>query len=98
MRLFSNLPLIALLLVVWPGMLFTFVFACAWLERSTLDTDRPTTRRAARSPAERPDAAVRPPTAEVVAGYWPATTSSNGINGSAPAPETAVRRAAAPRE
>jgi hypothetical protein len=41
MRLFSNVPLILLLVVTWPLVLLGLVVACEWLERRTFAPKAP---------------------------------------------------------
>ena len=83
MRLFSNIPLILVLVGTWPLILMGLVVGCEWLERRTL-ADKPAERRGRRLRLLRFRRA-RPPqveqlvlkeTAEVVARYLEATGES----------------------
>jgi hypothetical protein len=79
MRLFTNLPLILLLVVTWPMVLLGFLKAAEWLERTTLAPRSVVPRRFRRmksAPPEQVEAMVLKETAEVVAEYWSATGES----------------------
>jgi len=79
MRLFTNLPLILLLVVTWPMVLLGFLKAAEWLERTTLAPGAVVPRRFRRmksAPPEQVEAMVLKETAEVVAEYWSATGES----------------------
>jgi hypothetical protein len=103
MRLFSSLPLILLLLVLWPLMLLTFLFACAWLERSTLVPREVVPRRLRRmrsAPPEKVEEMVLKETAEVVARYWSSTGElpADALGAVEPPDGRAARRVASPDE
>jgi hypothetical protein len=78
MRLFSNIPLILLLVATWPLVLLGLVVGCEWLERRTFDA-KPAQRRGRRARLlrrARPDQVedlVLQETAQVVARYLAAT-------------------------
>src|SRR4029453_1715826 len=86
MRLFSTLPPILLLIVVWPFLLLGLLVACSALERRTLVAPTRTVPRRRRrvrrgrgvSP-EKFEAMVLKETADIVARYWSSTgMSPNG--------------------
>jgi hypothetical protein len=96
MRLFSNVPLILLLVVAWPLVLLGLVVACEWLERRTLAPKAVVPRRLRRMRRAEPEQVERMilgETADVVAKYWAATghpappvgESARVIGGHAPA-------------
>jgi hypothetical protein len=83
MRLFSNVPLILLLVITWPLLLLGLVVACEWLEQRTLAPKVIVPRRwrrMRRAPPEKIEQMVSRETADVVARYWASTwdTSPNG--------------------
>jgi hypothetical protein len=100
MRLFSNVPLILLLVVTWPLVLLGLVVACEWLERRTFapkapDPPRPRLRQARPEQVEK---LVLEETAEVVARYWsaagesaPATNHDSQAPAEAPVPRSTAR-------
>ena len=80
MRLFSNVPLILLLVVTWPIILLGLVVACEWLERRTLAPKAIVPRRMRRMKRAEPEQVeemVLRETAHVVARYWAATGESS---------------------
>jgi len=90
MRLFTNIPLILLLVGAWPIILMGLVIGCEWLERRTLAA-KPAGRRARRRPPRlgrvglrlrraapgRVEDLVLKETAQVVATYLAATGESS---------------------
>jgi hypothetical protein len=102
MRLFSNLPLILLLIVLWPVILLGLLMACSALERRTLVAREVVPRRSRRMrrAPERVEAMVLKKTADIVARYWSSTGMSP--NGAFPGTDgnrssAVTRPAAAPR-
>ncbi|HKE98966.1 MAG TPA: hypothetical protein VKG45_08560 [Actinomycetes bacterium] len=78
MRLFSNLPLILLLIALWPVFLLGVLMACSALERRTLvpKAPGPRRRRRRRAAPERIEAMVLEETAMLFARYWSSTGMS----------------------
>jgi hypothetical protein len=104
MRLFSNVPLILLLVVTWPLVLLGLVVACEWLERRTFAPKAPGPPRPARLRRARPEQVeklVLEGTAEVVARAWSAAGESppaaDHNNSLAPAELPVPRSSARPR-
>jgi hypothetical protein len=85
MRLFSNIPLILVLVTTWPLVLMGLVVGCEWLERHTLAA-KPSARRRRRGrgllrlrrarPGQVEDLVLQE-TAQVVARYLAATGESS---------------------